>query len=52
MAARRFTGGRLVIATHNPGKLVEISELLSPFGVAVIGAAAFRKLVATCFAAA
>ena len=40
MAARRFTGGRLVIATHNPGKLVEISELLSPFGVAVIGAAA------------
>ena len=40
MAARRFTGGRLVIATHNPGKLVEISELLSPFGVAVVGAAA------------
>jgi XTP/dITP diphosphohydrolase len=40
VAARRFTGGRLVIATHNPGKLVEISELLSPFGVAVIGAAA------------
>jgi len=40
VAARRFTGGRLVVATHNPGKLVEIAELLSPFGVAVLGAAA------------
>jgi XTP/dITP diphosphohydrolase len=38
--ARKFTGDRLVIATHNAGKLVEIAELLSPFGVAVIGAAA------------
>jgi XTP/dITP diphosphohydrolase len=40
VAARKFTGDRLVIATHNPGKLVEISELLSPFGIAVLGAAA------------
>jgi XTP/dITP diphosphohydrolase len=38
--ARRFTGERLVVATHNPGKLVEIAELLSPFGVAALGAAA------------
>ena len=32
--------GRLVIATHNAGKLSEIEELLGPFGVAPIGAAA------------
>ena len=25
---RRFSGGRLVIASHNPGKLREIAELL------------------------
>jgi XTP/dITP diphosphohydrolase len=40
VAARRFAGGRLVVATHNRGKLVEIAELLSPFGVAALGAAA------------
>ena len=38
--ARRFTGDRLVIATHNPGKLAEIAALLRPFGVAVSGAGA------------
>ncbi len=38
--ARRITGGRLAIATHNPGKLVEIADLLRPYGVAVVGAAA------------
>jgi XTP/dITP diphosphohydrolase len=32
--------GRLVVATHNAGKLSEISELLRPFGVAPVGAAA------------
>lgn len=37
---RKFTGGRLVVATHNKGKLEEISALLEPFSVAVIGAAA------------
>ncbi|MGH6976897.1 MAG: RdgB/HAM1 family non-canonical purine NTP pyrophosphatase [Stellaceae bacterium] len=37
---RRITGGRLTIATHNPGKLVEIAELLRPYGVETIGAAA------------
>ena len=37
---RRFaTADGLVIATHNPGKLEEIAELLAPFGVAVVGAA-------------
>ena len=38
--ARRITGGRLAIATHNPGKLVEIAELLRPYGVETVGAAA------------
>jgi XTP/dITP diphosphohydrolase len=37
---RRFSGGRLVIATHNAGKLREIEELLAPFAVSVVGAAA------------
>jgi XTP/dITP diphosphohydrolase len=31
---RRITG-ELVIATHNPGKLAEMRELLSPYGIAV-----------------
>jgi XTP/dITP diphosphohydrolase len=29
---------RLVIATHNPGKLAEMRELLAPYGVAAISA--------------
>jgi XTP/dITP diphosphohydrolase len=36
---RKFTGARLVIATHNPGKRTEIAALLAPFKVDVIGAA-------------
>lgn len=35
---RRFDEERLVIATHNAGKLVEISELLRPFGTSVTSA--------------
>ena len=31
---------RLVVATHNAGKLSEIGELLRPFGLATVGAAA------------
>jgi XTP/dITP diphosphohydrolase len=38
--ARRITGGRLAIATHNPGKLIEIADLLGPYGIEVVGAAA------------
>jgi XTP/dITP diphosphohydrolase len=38
--ARPFTGDRLVIATHNPGKLAEIGDLLAPFGVTALSAAA------------
>jgi len=37
---RRFTGGDLIIASHNPGKVREIGELLRPFGVNVISAGA------------
>jgi XTP/dITP diphosphohydrolase len=36
----RMIGERLVVATHNQGKLEEISALLAPFGVRVLGAAA------------
>ena len=35
---RRFDGTDLVIASHNPGKIREIAELLRPFGVAVSSA--------------
>ncbi len=31
---------RLVIASHNKGKLAEIAALLAPFGVETVGAAA------------
>jgi XTP/dITP diphosphohydrolase len=34
---RRITG-KLVIATHNPGKLVEMRELLAPYGVEAVSA--------------
>ena len=37
-AASRPIAGRLVIATHNPGKLVEMRELLAPYGVAAVSA--------------
>ncbi|MHA6264285.1 RdgB/HAM1 family non-canonical purine NTP pyrophosphatase [Arenibacterium sp. CAU 1754] len=36
---RKFSGDRLLIATHNKGKLEEMEQLLAPFGVAVVGAA-------------
>ena len=36
---RRFSGDRLLVATHNAGKLDEMTVLLKPFGIAVIGAA-------------
>lgn len=37
--ARAFTDPRLVIASHNEGKIREIAELLAPFGTAVVSAA-------------
>jgi XTP/dITP diphosphohydrolase len=36
--ARRFTGDRLVIASHNQGKVREIADLMRPFGIAVTAA--------------
>lgn len=33
--SRRFTGDRLVLASHNPGKVREIGELLRPFAATV-----------------
>jgi len=38
MARRLDRGARLVLATHNPGKLREIAELLAPQGVEVVAA--------------
>ena len=34
----RRVSGRLVLATHNLGKLRELRELMAPYGVALIGA--------------
>jgi XTP/dITP diphosphohydrolase len=34
----RRIAGKLVIATHNPGKLAEMRELLAPYGVEAISA--------------
>jgi XTP/dITP diphosphohydrolase len=36
--AHRHLSGRLVIATHNPGKLAEMRELLAPYGIDAISA--------------
>ena len=36
--ARKFDGGKLVLATHNSGKVVEIADLLAPFGADLVSA--------------
>lgn len=36
--ARRFTADKLVIASHNEGKVREIRALLAPFGIEVVSA--------------
>lgn len=38
---RRLTAGRLVLASHNQGKLREIAELVAPYGLEVLSAASF-----------
>jgi XTP/dITP diphosphohydrolase len=38
---RRITG-RLIIATHNPGKLTEMRELLAPYGIEAVSAGELR----------
>ncbi len=40
--ARRFQDDQLVIASHNPGKVCEIADLLRPYGVKVISAAELK----------
>ncbi len=42
MTHRKFDASCLVIASHNPGKAREIAELLAPYGVEVISAAALN----------
>jgi XTP/dITP diphosphohydrolase len=37
---RRLAGGKLVIATHNPGKLAEMADLLRPYAIAAASAGA------------
>lgn len=37
---RRLTEKRIVLASHNAGKLREIAELLAPYGIEVVSAAA------------
>jgi XTP/dITP diphosphohydrolase len=36
--SRALTSDHVVIATHNPGKLVEMRELLAPYGIAALSA--------------
>jgi XTP/dITP diphosphohydrolase len=38
----RIISDRLVIATHNPGKLVEMRELLAPYGIEAVSAAELK----------
>lgn len=35
---RKFVEPKIVVATHNPGKLIEIQDLLRPFGVGAVSA--------------
>ena len=39
---RRFTERKLLVATHNAGKLEEMRALFAPFGIGVVGAAEMR----------
>ena len=38
MSSHRLLSGKVVIATHNAGKLREMRELLAPYGVALVSA--------------
>ncbi len=38
MTIRKLPPGKLVLATHNAGKLKEISALLAPFGMDLVSA--------------
>jgi XTP/dITP diphosphohydrolase len=38
MMPRQFAGDRLIIASHNPGKVEEIAALLAPFAIKTVSA--------------
>ena len=38
MSTHRLLSGKVVIATHNAGKLREMQELLAPFGIEAVSA--------------
>jgi len=38
MTYRHFEGGKLIVASHNKGKVREIRDLLAPFGVETVSA--------------
>lgn len=40
MSRKLVRGTRLVVATHNPGKVVEINSLIAPFGLEAVSAGA------------
>jgi XTP/dITP diphosphohydrolase len=40
MVRKLTRGERLVVASHNPGKIAEIEHLLAPYGIATVGAGA------------
>ena len=44
MAAKLRAGDRLVVASHNQGKVREIGDLLSPFGIETLSAASLDLL--------
>lgn len=37
---RKLASKRLIVATHNPGKLIEINALLAPYAIAAVSAGA------------
>lgn len=42
MATKLAAGDRLVVASHNPGKVSEIEDLVAPFGINAVSAASLN----------
>lgn len=40
--ARKLTGKALVVASHNPGKILEINDLIKPFGLSARSASEYK----------
>ena len=36
--SRKFSGNRLIVASHNPGKVREIGDLIQPYGITPVSA--------------